>query len=128
MMAAFTRLCALLLVVVVSPCVGFRPRLSARLARDGLARDVGRQVRAASPSRQVRLQEDPGEKGKLPAAGEERRASTEPAFKATDILSALPYAIGLVAFSFLALSQGGYLDSWKPFGDFEIPAEWLQDS
>lgn len=117
MAVALTRLCAALaLFVVVSPCVGFRPSLSARLACGG----------RAARSR-VRL-EDPGEKGKLPAAGEERRASTEPAFKATDILSALPYAIGLVAFSFLSLSQGGYLDSWKPFGDFEIPAEWLQDS
>lgn len=61
-----------------------------------------------------------------PAAGEERRASTEPAFKLTDLLTALPYALGLVSISILALSQQGVLDDWKPFGDIEIPA-WMME-
>jgi hypothetical protein len=57
--------------------------------------------------------------------GERRRS--EPEYGIKDILSALPYAIGLVAFTALAASQAGVLDNWKPFGDFEIPAEWLQE-
>ncbi|KAG8465470.1 hypothetical protein KFE25_002777 [Diacronema lutheri] len=61
------------------------------------------------------------------ASAAERRGSADPAFKATDILTALPYALGLVAFTTLFLSQAGLLDDWKPFGDFEIPAEWLQE-
>lgn len=57
---------------------------------------------------------------------EERRRS-EPGYGIKDILSALPYAIGLVSLTTLAASQSGLLDNWQPFGDFEIPAEWLQE-
>jgi hypothetical protein len=54
-------------------------------------------------------------------------ARPEPGFKLTDALSALPYAIGLVSFTTLALSQAGLLDDIKLFGDFEIPKEWLEE-
>ena len=62
-----------------------------------------------------------------PFAPVEERRRAEPSFGIKDILSALPYAIGLVSLTTLAASQSGLLDNWQPFGDFEIPAEWLTE-
>lgn len=64
-----------------------------------------------------------------PSAPQQAQERSEPSFSVKDVLTALPYALGLCAITTLLMSQAGLFDNFDlNLPGIEIPAEWLEES